>query len=114
MAMQHMANYRSSRVTKARMPVRRRHTNTTERLRRILHGWCARCNKCVQAMAKTAAKQNGPRVPILDKETKRMKLNKDIIITCKLRIDNKLRVAEGTRRTLERCSLRKLCARREA
>ena len=85
MTMQHMTNYKGRRMTKARMPVRRRHTNTTERLRRRLHGWCARYIKCVQAMAKMTAKQNGPRVPILDKETKRVKLSKDIIITSKLR-----------------------------
>ena len=72
-------------MTKARMPVRRRHTNTTERLRRRLHGRCVWRIKCIHAMAKTTAKQNDPRVPILNKETKRMKLSKDIIIMSNLR-----------------------------
>ena len=72
-------------MSKARMPVHRRHTNTTEHLRRKLHRRCGRRVKCIQATMKTTAKQNDPRVPILDKETKRVKLSKDIIITCKLR-----------------------------
>jgi hypothetical protein len=65
-------------MTKARMPMSRRHTHTTEDLRD------QRRLQRIQALVDPTSKQNLPRDSVLNEKMKRMKLTKNIIIISKL------------------------------
>jgi hypothetical protein len=67
MAMKNMANNGSGRMTKARVPLRWRHTDTAEDAQ---GGWIL---QTVQALAQSTTKQNVPGCSVLDKKIKRVK-----------------------------------------
>jgi hypothetical protein len=72
-----MADDRSGGMTEARMPLRRGDMDTSEGMG---SGWHI---KGVETMATPTSKKNVPRGLILKKK-KRVKLNKNIIVKCKL------------------------------
>jgi hypothetical protein len=73
-----MAHYRRCRMTKARMPMNRRHTHTTEVLRGRWH------LQPIQALVDPTSKQNLPCDLVLNEKMKRMKLTNNITIISKL------------------------------
>ena len=67
MTVDYVANDGCGRVTKARVPLGRGHTNTAE------EAWGGWILQKVQALAQAATKQNVPGCSVLNKKIKRLK-----------------------------------------
>ena len=75
MTMQDMANYGGGSMTKAGVPLRWGDTNTTE------HLWGGWHIKGVETMVTPTSKKNDPGCSVFNQEMRRMKFNKNIVVT---------------------------------
>jgi hypothetical protein len=89
MLLKNMTHYGRCGMTKTRMPVWRRSTDTIERLRNC------RNIQWVETLVASTSKEYVPCDSVLDKDIKRVKFNKDIIITSKFRNGEKIMSDRG-------------------